>query len=490
MNCQGYVRLIAQGRLEEAARELVSYTPFGAILGRLCHHPCEEVCERSKLDGAIHIRALKRYLADTIGDKITAPNEVSNPTGKRTAVVGSGPAGLSAAYDLRRLGHEVTVFEASGEAGGLLRYGIPAFRLPPAIVDRAVRLLETMGIVFRSGLALGRDFELDRLELDFDAIALAIGASAPLSLEIPGAQIEGVMQALDLLRLARNGERQDLGGSVVVIGGGNTAVDAALSCRRLGLREVTLVCLEQRHAMPAFSEAVREAIEEGISIRNGLGPVEFRKDPAGGIEVNFSPCVSLYDEQGLFNPVLDSERRMTIQADRVVLAIGQTLKTHGLPGELVDAGTKRMSVDPETLESGQRQKIFACGDCVSGPSSVVEAMASGREAAISVDRYLRGEGLGWGRGFWKGPFVPAPEPDLNHARSRSRGSLTRLAPSTRSLNEEVEQILSSEQARKEAERCLSCGQAAEINQTCWYCLPCEIECPVKALEVRMPYLVR
>jgi NADPH-dependent glutamate synthase beta subunit-like oxidoreductase len=489
MNCQGYVRLIAQGREKEAAQEMRDHTPFGSILGRVCSHPCESACERAKIDGPVHIRALKRYLADLHPDIARSLPELEPVTGFKAAVIGSGPAGLMAAYELRRLGHTVTVFEAAAEPGGLLRYGIPSFRLPVGEVQQSVDMLSRMGVSFRTGTALGRDTELARLERDFGAVVAAVGMGAARSLEIPG-QDEGVIQGLDLLRQVKEGLRPALGRSVVVIGGGNTAVDAALTCRMLGASEVRLVSLEDRSEMPAYPEEVEAAIEQGVILENRWGPKRFHRNSDGKITIELSRCLSVLDSQGCFSPWLEESRGREMDADRVVLAIGQDARPDGLPKDLLDPVTGLLPADPQTLQCPSRSKVFACGDCSTGSKSVVEAMASGREAGLSADRFLRGEGLRWGRGFWSGPYIRDYESDRERAEGGPRGRLDKAEAAERTLTTEIERVLTPEQATREAERCLSCGRAAEINRTCWYCLPCEIECPTSALEVRMPYLVR
>jgi NADPH-dependent glutamate synthase beta subunit-like oxidoreductase len=489
MNCQGYVRLIAQGREKEAAEELRLHTPFGAILGRVCSHPCEAVCERRDLEGAVHIRALKRYLADAYPEISHRLPPLAPDTGKTVAIVGSGPAGLAAAYELRRQGHRVRVLEAAPEPGGLLRYGIPAFRLPAETLQRTVAALEEMGVRFQTGRKVGKELALERLEGEADAVVLALGAGLPKRLALAGADPGRVIQGLDLLRKVREGDPPALGRSALVIGGGNSAVDAALTCRRMGVTEVRMVCLEERSQMPAFALELAEAREEGVVIENGWGPTGLTPQEDGRVEIAFSRCLSLFDASGRFSPALERTCGLRFSADVVVTAVGQEVDGAGMPASLLDAATKRLAADPLTRQSPAREEIFACGDGQSGAGSVVESMASGREAAVSVDRFLRGEGLRWGRGDGGG-CMKEYEVDRSRLKGGKRGKLDRLAPAERTLQREVEQTLSGEEALREAERCLSCGRAAEVNRTCWYCLPCEIECPVKALEVRMPYLVR
>ncbi len=489
INCQGYVRLIAQGREKEAAEELRLHTPFGAILGRVCSHPCEAVCERGDIDGPVHIRALKRYLADAYPEISHRVPPLAPDTGMTVDIVGSGPAGLSAAYVLGQQGHRVTVLESASEPGGLLRYGIPSFRLPTETLKRTVSTLEEMGVRFQTGKNVGQDLELDGLERQADAVILAIGAGLPKKLDLPGMNRSRVFQGLDLLRRVREGNAPSLGRSAVIIGGGNSAVDAALTCRRMGVSEVRMVCLEDRSQMPAFALELEEAREEGVVIDNCWGPTKLVPRENGQVEIEFSRCLSLYDELGRFNPALQQTCGLRFSADLIVVAVGQEVNVDGIPESMFDSSTKRLSADLMTRQLPVREKIFACGDCHSGAGSVVESMASGREAAISVDRFLRGEGLRWGRGNGNG-CIKEYEVDRSRIKGGKRGKLGRLAVEDRTLQLEVEKTLSGDEAHGEAERCLSCGRAAEVNRTCWYCLPCEIECPVNALEVRIPYLVR
>ena len=490
MNCQGYVRLIAQGKEEEAAREARQDLPFAGIIGRVCTRPCEDKCERKQVDReAVHIRALKRYLADTRPDLIHEPAPVPGESGKKVAVVGSGPAGLMAAYELAAKGHAVTVFDSASEPGGMLRWGIPAFRLPAAEISNAIRMLEKMNVRFQTGQTLRKGLETERLEREWDALLLATGGGSALSLKIPGEELPGVYQGLDLLRQVRDGKTPTLGKSVIVIGGGNTAVDAALTCRKLGAEEVHLICLEERSQMPALPAELEEAVEEGIKIQNGWGPRTLLPHGPGGLRLELSRCLSIFDGEGRFSPRLDQFRGLSPSAESVIVAIGQEADLSGLPGELHGSGRRNPMIDPLTLQS-RREKIFAAGDLVSGPRSVIEAMAQGREAAVSIDRFLTGETLRWGRAYWDGTCITDFPVDRSGAIVRPRAALPRLPVQSRDAHHEVEKTLGAKEAREEAERCLNCGRPGEVNRTCWYCLPCEIECPVDALEVRLPYLVR
>ena len=323
MNCQGYVRLLAQGKSTEAAQEMRKGLPFAGILGRVCTHPCEDKCERNAVDGAaVHIRALKRHLADSYPEIAYEPAVPAKATNRRVAVVGSGPAGLMAAHDMALQGHQVTVFESATEPGGILRWGIPAFRLPAREISQSVEMLEKMKVRFECGRTLGKDLDLDKLELEWDAVLLAIGGGPAAKLNIPGEDLPNVHHGLDLLCQARQGQATNVGPRAIIIGGGNVAVDAALTCRRWGASEVSLVCLEEEGKMPAFQAEIREAMEEGIQIIGSHGPQRILQD-SRGLTVEFSRCLSLYDQGGRFCPQLDDACSLSASADTVVVAIGQ-----------------------------------------------------------------------------------------------------------------------------------------------------------------------
>lgn len=490
MNCMGYVRLIAQGKEREAAEEMRKYTPFGGILGRVCSQPCETECERTKVDGAVNIRALKRYLADAYPEIAYRVPEIAKETGQRAAVIGSGPAGLMAAFELRSQGHGVIVYEADSSPGGMLRKCIPSYRLPVSEVDRAIKMLEEMGIIFKTDAALGRDIPFDQLENEYEAMILAIGIGDPVDLNIPGQDLPGVIQGLDLLARAKTGDPPALGESVVVIGGGNTAVDVALTCRKLKIPDVRIVCLEGTDEMPALELEIKEALEAGVIVENRWGPTRLLNGSDGLIEIEFSKCLSVFNDQGSFSPTLEPVCGLNLSADSVIMAAGQQTKFKGIPDDLFDVDRRLFAADPMTKQSPIRRKVFVCGDCQSGAASVVEAMASGREAAVSADRLLRGMGLRWGRDFWNDGNIREYQSDLSRAEGGPREEPIRLNPAKGGLTQEVEMVLTTEKAKQEAIRCLSCGRSIEINKTCWFCLPCEIDCPTGALEVRMPYLVR
>jgi NADPH-dependent glutamate synthase beta subunit-like oxidoreductase len=495
LNCQGYVRLITQGKEEDAAKELRKYTPFAGILGRLCSRPCETACERGQTvgDGAVNIRALKRYLDDKYPEITRQAPEIGPGTGLKAVVIGSGPAGLMAAYELGTMGHQVTILETQLKPGGLLRYGIPGFRLPPSEIDAAVKFLEGMGVEFRLGCKVGKDIEWEELEKNYGAIIAAIGAAGSMLLNVPGDDQAGVVSGLALLAKAKNGQAPDLSGkSVVVVGGGNSAADTAVTCLHCGASKVLLVCLENPHEMPAYAAELNEARQLGVIIENCWGVSRIDRTPVGKLTLCLNRCLSVFDPEGNFAPQLDDTSGLhSIEADMVALAIGQSVESSGLPASLLDTVTGRFAYDEITRQTRQNPKVFACGDCAQGPSSVVEAFASGKRAAESAGRYLRGENLSYEHDYYLANGLVTEYQALpERAVGGPRQNASLLPLEKRGLNEETELGLSQAEAKREAERCLNCGRPFEFNMTCWYCLPCEIECPSQALYVRMPYQVR
>ncbi|MCB2225441.1 MAG: FAD-dependent oxidoreductase [Desulfarculaceae bacterium] len=477
VNCQGYVQLILRGEeaagLEMVRREL----PFPGILGRLCSAQCEASCQRRAETGsAVAIRALKRYLAD-FGGKAALP-EKAPASGKKVAVVGSGPAGMMAAWDLLVKGHEVAVFDAEPEPGGMLRWAVPSFRLPGEVLAAEWGQLLELGATFQGNQALGRELSLDSLAAEYDAVILAVGCPSPKRLGLEGEDAQGVHHALPLLRAVRAGEPPALSGKVVVVGGGEVALDTAQTALRLGASQVTVISLEERGGMPASSEALALAEGEGVVLDPSWGPVRFiSKDGAvSGLELQ--RCLAVMDAMGNFAPSFDECQLKTVEADAVIVAIGQERGPEA-PYKVAD---------PLTLQSSL-PKVFLAGDGVSGPGTIVEAMASGRQAAESAHRLITGEHLTYGRSY-PGPVETEFEIDTSRGSDAERAEAPVHRPSGAGDFAEVELALTPAQAKAEAGRCYSCGAPFGKFRTCWFCLPCEVECPQDALWVDIPYLLR
>ncbi len=484
MNCQEYTRLLARGKADKGWEKIREALPFGGILGRVCSKPCEAVCSRTKVDGqGVAIRDLKRYLADQDPAPWNPP--ASGDHSQKVAVVGAGPAGLTAAFFLRSQGFRVTLYDKESAPGGLMRWAIPEFRLPGEILERELRFIQTMGIDFEGNRALGKELNLGTLEEKFDAVLLAVGAYGPVRLNVPGESHPAIRPALEFMKQVRMKRTPPIGARFVVIGGGNAAVDAAQAAWRLGAEKVQVVSLEKREEMPAFPWSVAEAEEEGVLILNGWGPMEFHVEKGKLLSVRLKKCTSVFNAQGNFHPAYDEKNTMDLPADSVILAIGQKLE-----GDLLDPAMKKSGAaifDSLTLQTPQK-KFFLAGDCLKGPKTLVEAMAQGKEAALSIQRFLQGENLHYGRGNGN-PFELQFEVDPSKAKPRPRVPMRQLSIPQRKKFGEVALGFSKDEAQAEAERCINCGVPVGLR-TCWFCLPCEIECSEEALYVEIPYLLR
>jgi NADPH-dependent glutamate synthase beta subunit-like oxidoreductase len=532
IHVQGYVALIAQGRFQEALDLIREAVPFPGVLGRVCHHPCEEKCRRgTEVDEPVAICALKRFVADWVlcpepveglcpepcpeqGRRVVEGPVLSGVEGwekgleelkgtlsappapsKRVAIVGAGPAGLTAAYFLARQGIASKVFEALPVAGGMMAVGIPSYRLPPEVLQREVAAIEASGVKIRLNHPVDRD-GLQRLREEYDAVFVAAGAHQGWTLRIPGEDLRGVFSGVAFLRavnLAALGvdtaSPPRLGEKVVVVGGGDVAIDSARvarracpACpeqsrrepgRRVGGQEVTVLYRRSRAEMPAEPWQVQEAEEEGINFHYLAAPVRAlgRDGALTGLE-----CIRMElgepDESGRRRPVPIAGSEFTLECDTLLVAIGQTVDTPFESLSLARRGT--YVADPVTLQSNV-PGVFAGGDAISGPASVIEAIAAGQRAAESILRYLRGKDLALGR-TTEGPDLSAIEYYMpERPVRRPRAQMSRLSLADRSSFAEVDLGFTQEQAVAEAERCLSCGVCSE-------CLACVSACQPGAID--------
>jgi len=384
----GYIALIRSGQYEEAFQQVLNVTPLVGTLGRACYAPCEGECTRGSLEGPLAIRRMKRCIADRHYANGPTQVEVPPPNGKKVAVVGSGPAGLTAAWHLARQGYKVKIYEAGSQPGGMLRFALPPYRLRNEVVDQDV------SNVLAAGVEIATDSRVDDLEAlraeGWDAVIVAVGTHQSTRLRVPGEDLPGVMRATEFLKAAKLGEEVDIAGKrVVVIGGGNVAMDAARTALRLRAASVEAVSLESLQEMPAHPQEIEEAQGEGVVFRNSCGVRNFRgTDRLEGVEL--MRCVSVVDENGRFNPVYDESSIGSIDCDVVIVAAGMRPDAgmFGLPTN--SSGT--IQADPGTLQTSVPH-VFAAGDAVTGPTMITTAVGQGRRAAFMVDRWIQGRPL-------------------------------------------------------------------------------------------------
>jgi len=473
VNVQGYVALVSQRKFKEAYELLRKFVPLPAVLGRVCFHPCENECERGKLDEPLAINAIKRFVADyALKHETEKPKPLPKTYDESIAIIGSGPAGLAAAYELVKKGYSVTVFESSPKPGGMLRTGIPAYRLPKNVLEKEIEYLEALGIKIETNKTFGKDFTLQDLEESgYSAVFLAVGAQKSRELGIEGEELKGVLPALEFLRKANLGERVNVGKKVAVIGGGNVAVDAARTALRLGAEKVCILYRRSRAEMPAFTPEVEEAEKEGVEIRFLVSPKRILGENG---RVKAVECVRMElgepDETGRRKPVPIEGSEHILEVDTVIPAIGQTLDLSLLPKEIETTPKGTIKVNPDTLQTTV-PNVFAGGDAVLGPATVIDAIAAGKRAAESIHRFLRGEKLAPSEEAL--PVVK--EVPKEGVPKKPRAKMPRLPLEQRIKGfEEVELGFDEETAVEEARRCLACGGCSE-------CLECEKACELEGV---------
>jgi heterodisulfide reductase subunit A-like polyferredoxin len=473
---QGYVQLIKAGKFQEALALIMERLPLPGTIARICPHPCEDDCRRQEIDEPVAICALKRFVADQV-DWETLPVPEVDKRDEQVAIVGAGPAGLTCAYHLALMGYRPVIFEAAPEAGGWLRFGIPGYRLPQNILEQEVAYIQKLGVEIRYNSPIGKGRTIsDLLTRDgFRAVFLGVGCQESIRLSVPGVEAEGVRWGGEFLKDSASGKSLQLQGKkVVVIGGGNVALDVARTAMRRGAARVTVICLENYFEMPALPWEVEEAQQEGTDIifRWGVKQILTEGGKVTGIEMK--AVTRVFDEEGRFAPVYDEELTFTQDCDVVSLAIGQKANLKFLTPEDGVELTPRglIKSDPDTLATS-RPGVFAGGDVVSGPFIAIAAVAAGRQAAESIDRYLKGMDLKEGREL---PLRPVKEGNWNPI-SKDQSRQARVATPIMPIEEwgkdfnEIHLGFTEEQAMSEAARCLSCGGCSECMQCVTACLP-------------------
>ncbi len=495
-DARDYIQLIARGQFREGMQIVAERNVLPSACGRICTHPCEDECRRNVLDKPIAIAWLKRFLTDGNFLDKTVPSpenedispgaaEVKYP--EKIAIIGAGPAGLAAAHDLSLLGYQCTIFEAFSEPGGMLRLGVPVFRLPRSFLDKDIDLIKNLGVEMRFNTTFGKDVTFEGLKSEgYDVTFLAVGLPITRRLPIEGVDSGGVLQGITFLKSENCDHNAKVGKNVLVIGGGAVAMDCARSALRLGPDEVHIVCLESRDEMPTTDYEIEETLHEGAILHPSLGPKRILEREGKTVGLETLKVKSVFDSQGRFNPSFYENSESVIEADTIILAIGQAsdlsfLKDHEQI-EITRGGT--ISADPETLSTGM-PGVFAGGDVVIGRGTLTMGLGHGKKAALSIHNYLRKASMTDHKFREVPPIKELAKRRVDTIKRETRSEMPTLPPETRiTHSEEVELGFSEEMAVREAMRCMNCGNGATVlEEVCIACLTCVRVCPFEIPKI-------
>ena len=494
LSVQGYIKMAAEGRFEEALQLIKQDNPLPMICGAICNRRCEDACTRGTIDQPLAIDEIKKYIASLDMNKDTryVPLCEKHDGGMwdenyKVAVIGGGPAGLAAAYFLRLDGYPVTVFEREKRAGGMMLNGIPSYRLEKEVVQSEIDIIEAMGVEFKYGVNVGSDVTIQDLrDQGYKAFFIAIGMQGGRMAGVPGEDAEGVQTGVDFLRNVNQDHSVKLNGETVVIGGGNVAIDVARTAVRAGASKVTMLCLEGANEMPAAKDEVEEAKEESIVVNNGWGPKEVLTENGHVSAVVFKKCTQVKDADGRFNPQYDENETITIPCENLLLSIGQSVQwgdlLKGTKVELNRNGTAQ--ADPLTLQTAEPD-IFVGGDVFTGARFAIDAIAGGREGAVSINRFVHpGNRLDLARN--RREFIELDKDDIkiesfDNAPRQIPGKKAGVAKDT---FDDLRMTLTEEQVKIEANRCLGCGASVVDENRCIGCGLCTTKCHFDAIELR------
>lgn len=483
---QGYIKLASQGKYMEALELIKKENPFPAVCGRICPHGCESECTRGEIDEPIAIDEIKKFIADQEldSDKRFIP-ERRHEYGKKIGIVGAGPAGLSCAYYLAIDGYKVTVFEKEDKLGGMLTLGIPSFRLEKDIVEAEIDILKEMGVEFKTGVEVGKDITLDDLRKDgYEGFYLAIGAQGGRKLGIEGEDADGVITGVEFLRNVNLGKDVKLPRRAIVIGGGNVAIDVARTASRTGANDVKMFCLESREEMPALVEEIEETLEEGITIGNGWGPKRIVIENGKVTGVEFKKCTSVFNSDGRFAPEYDENDTMIVETDVVLLSIGQSIEWGSLlDGSKVELNRNNTAkADGLTYQTAEKD-VFVGGDAFTGPKFAINAIAAGKEAAISLHRFVQpGQSLTFGRDRREYHMFDKDNVVIEGFDNVPRQRIGHNPEAKNSFKDD-RVTFTEEQMKKETERCLGCGAAKVDAYMCVGCGQCITKCKFDAIQL-------
>lgn len=485
---QGYIKLASEGKYREALELIKRENPFPAVCGHICPRYCENECTRNSIDESVAIDEIKKFIAeqDMTNEHRFVPKKRHDYSDKKIAVIGAGPAGLACAYYLAIDNYSVTVFEKEQSLGGMLTWGIPNFRLEREVIDSEIDVLRELGVEFKTGVNVGQDITLDELRNQgYKAFYVAIGAQGGRKLNIEGEEADGVISGVDFLRRVNLTEEMMLQGKTVVIGGGNVAIDVARTAIRAGSDQVTMLCLESLEEMPALPEEIAEAKHEGIVIENSWGPKKiFQKDgQVTGIE--FKKCIAVFDVNGRFNPQYDESATFYLEADNVITSIGQSIDWGNLLAgtEAEFQPNRALKADPTTYQTAISD-VFVGGDAYTGPKFAIDAIAAGKEGAISIHRYVQpGQSLLLGRLKRDYKAFDKQNVDYQGFDLKPRQQIDPLDDSARKSFRDMRKSFTPEQILKEADRCLSCGRVYVDEYQCVGCGQCTVRCKFDAISL-------
>lgn len=487
---QGYIRMASQGRYKEALELIKKDNPFPAICGRICPRNCESACTRADVDDPIAIDEIKKFIAEQdlqSEHRFVPEKKAARP--EKIAVIGAGPAGLSCAYYLAVEGYQVTVFEKQPVLGGMLTLGIPSFRLEKEIINAEIDILKELGVEFRTGVEIGRQITLHELRKEgYKAFYLAIGAQNGRKLGLEGEEAEGVLSGVEFLRRVNLHENLQISGQTIVIGGGNVAVDAARTAVRLGAADITMYCLEKREEMPALTEEITEAEAEGIVVKNAWGPKRILVEEDRVVGVEFKKCISAFDENGAFNPAFDEDQTRTVKADNVIISVGQEMDWGLLlKGSGMNLNPNRtVKVADLSFQTGDAD-VFAGGDAVTGPKFAIDAIAMGKQGAISIHRYVYGDHLTLCR---ERDYHALDKENLvldGYDRASRQKPLHIDAADSKETFKDLRLEFTEEQMKKETARCLGCGAVVVDDYQCVGCGICTTKCKFDAISLVRKY---
>lgn len=489
---QGYIKLAAQGRYKEALALIKEENPFPAVCGRICPRLCETACTRADIDDPLAIDDIKKFIADQdLIEKHRFVPQKKNTYNQKMAVIGAGPSGLSCAYYLAVQGYPVTVFEKENVLGGMLTLGIPNYRLEKNVIESEIDVLRELGVEFVTGVEVGKDKTIKCLRNEgFKAFYLAIGAQGGRNLGIEGEDADGVIAGVTFLKQVNLGNAPKLSGKTIVIGGGNVAIDVARTAKRITGDEVQMVCLEARDQMPALEEEVHEALAETIEILNGYGPKRIVVEAGKVKGVEWVKCLSVFDDEKRFSPVFDNEETLFTPADNVLLSVGQTIEWGSLLDDVKITlnGNKTAQADTLTLQTDEPD-VFVGGDAFTGPKYAIDAIATGKEAAISMHRFVHpGQSLVIGRtkrdyrSFDKDNVVLEGYDCIPRTASKSID----FEASVQTFKD-LRTTLTEEEMLKETERCLGCGVTVVDEYLCVGCGACVNRCKFEAITLTRKY---